>query len=405
MGWLSYIAAALIPLVEMTASARADDAVDPAVKAPTREIGLLPLVGGDTDIGIAFGVIASVASLGPHHKPYKWKLDVAGYYAFKGSLRTEDGYALLTVPALLDGRMRLEIRPSYTKDSTLQFFGLGDAAPEPRQSDPALDNYARLHPALSVDTTWVLRRPWFAVLGAQYTYNQVSFAPSSTLASQMQSADPYVRSVLAIVPDHSVLRFESALVYDTRDNEVSPYDGQYHMIKLRESPAIGSEFPYAYQQVDAEARFYYTPIRPYLTLTARGVFDVQLGDPPFYELSRYEETSAIGGALGVRGVPAYSFYGKVKAFANFEARSEAFDFHLRGKRYIVGFAGFFDAGRLWMDIATRHPDLDGTGLGLHYGIGGGVRLQQGKTFVVRGDLAWSPDARPVGAYLFANQIF
>jgi hypothetical protein len=32
-------------------------------------------------------------------------------------------------------------------------------------------------------------------------------------------------------------------------------------------------------------------------------------------------------------------------------------------------------------------------------------LQQGKTFVVRGDIAWSPDARPVGAYVGAGQTF
>ena len=54
----------------------------------------------------------------------------------------------------------------------------------------------------------------------------------------------------------------------------------------------------------------------------------------------------------------------------------------------------------------RLPDeLDGSGLGLKYGVGGGVRLQQGKTFVIRVDVAWSPDARPIGAYLTAGHAF
>jgi hypothetical protein len=52
-----------------------------------------------------------------------------------------------------------------------------------------------------------------------------------------------------------------------------------------------------------------------------------------------------------------------------------------------------------------HPELDGTGLGLKYGVGTGLRFQEGRTFVVRADLAWSPDARPIGGYFAAGQIF
>jgi len=51
------------------------------------------------------------------------------------------------------------------------------------------------------------------------------------------------------------------------------------------------------------------------------------------------------------------------------------------------------------------PEIDGTGLALHHGIGAGVRLQQGQAFVVRADVAWSPDVRPVGAYIVADEIF
>ena len=160
-----------------------------------------------------------------------------------------------------------------------------------------------------------------------------------------------------------------------------------------------------YQQINAQFRFYKTPIRRYLTLTARGVFDAQFGNPPFYELTRYEDTSAIGGNAGVRGVPAYQFYGKVKAFANFEARSEPLHWRMWNKTYTLGVAAFFDAGRLWSDLTQAHPELDGTGLGLHWGVGGGVRLLQGHTGVIRADVAWSPDARPIGLYLIANQIF
>jgi hypothetical protein len=51
------------------------------------------------------------------------------------------------------------------------------------------------------------------------------------------------------------------------------------------------------------------------------------------------------------------------------------------------------------------PELDGEGLGLKYGLGGGLRLLGGKTFVLRVDVAWSPDARPISAYLAAGHVF
>jgi hypothetical protein len=95
----------------------------------------------------------------------------------------------------------------------------------------------------------------------------------------------------------------------------------------------------------------------------------------------------------------------VKVFENFEARSELFPFHIMKKALVLGVAAFLDAGRSWTELAHAHPELDGTGLGIKYGIGGGLRLQEGQTFVVRLDLAWSPDATPVGAYFAAGEIF
>jgi hemolysin activation/secretion protein len=109
--------------------------------------------------------------------------------------------------------------------------------------------------------------------------------------------------------------------------------------------------------------------------------------------------------MGVRGVPGQRYYGKVKAFGNLETRVHLFDFHLFGAPLALGTAVFFDGGRVWTEIGHAHPDLDGTALGLKYGIGGGLRLIQGTTFVIRGDLAWSPDAHPIGGYFAAGEVF
>jgi hemolysin activation/secretion protein len=128
------------------------------------------------------------------------------------------------------------------------------------------------------------------------------------------------------------------------------------------------------------------------------------GNTPFYELARFDDTYAIGGVLGVRGVPAQRYSGKLKALANIEIRVEIVSFRALGKRMVFGVAPFFDAGRVWADFGY-HPDLDGRGVGLKYGYGGGLRLQSGSSFVLRADVAGSPDANPVSGYFMAGQMF
>ena len=38
-------------------------------------------------------------------------------------------------------------------------------------------------------------------------------------------------------------------------------------------------------------------------------------------------------------------------------------------------------------------------------VGGGLRVASGETFVLRVDVAWSPDANPLSGYLLAGHIF
>lgn len=397
--WLSVTA--ILSMAAMS-SAHADDDTGEPAGAATRETGILPLIGGDTDIGIGVGTIGSVAMFDGTHHPYRWQVQFSAFIATKSgpmSPSYEDSYALITLPQLLDGRLRLELRPSFTRDTTLPYYGLGNDAPAPTRNVPERDFYQRVHPAMSALSRWTLRPGWSVLVGGQYIYNRIEIAPGSTVAMDMATMDP------GAARPHSVLKLETGLVYDTRDNELSPNDGQFHQVTFRISPGLGDALPYQYEQVDAMARFYTTLIANRMVLAVRGVFDMQIGDVPFYELARYEDTSAIGGGMAIRGVPAYRYYGKIKAFGNVELRTAITRFGLFGRSFKLGVANFVDAGRLWSGMNNPRPALDGTGLGLHYGIGGGLRLQQGKAFLVRADVAWSPDARPVGAYVVADEIF
>jgi hypothetical protein len=364
--------------------------------SPETETGLVPLVGGDTDNGFGAGAIGSIASFDGKAVPYRWQLQFAFFVAAKTdptSPTYEDSFMNLILPQLLDGKLRLEVRPSFTRETALPYYGLGNAITIPSQTMPQRDFYTRLHPQLQVMTRWQLGEGYSLLAGGQYVYNQLSYASDSTLAMTIPS-----------VPSHSVARGELGLAYDTRDNEISPHSGSYDTFEFRASPHIGDAFPYAYQQYDVAFRSY-LPLSTRNTLALRAVGDLLVGDVPFYELSRYEDTSAIGGSLGVRGVPAYTFYGKAKVFGNVELRTHLTRFTAWGRKLQLGMATFFDAGRLWSDPDRPSASLDGNGVGIHWGTGAGLRLQQGRAFLVRGDIAWSPDARPVGAYLLADEIF
>jgi outer membrane protein assembly factor BamA len=311
---------------------------------------------------------------------------------------------LLAMNGVFWGRGRLELRPSFTHENNVRYIGLGNDSFALRPEVAARDLYTRTHPALSVRARLPLRGALQLLAGMLYTQVWVDYGPLSNIERDLTVGSTQVKELLVVDRAAGLNLFEGGLLFDTRDNELNPGAGQAHQIKVRVCPWGVHYIPYRYVQIDAIARGYRSVADGLVVLAARVVGDLQAGSVPFYELSRYEESSALGGANGVRGVPSDRFYGKRKIFGNFEARASLLHFVARNSHYELGVTGFFDAGRVWAADGPA-PELDGFGIGLKYGIGGGLRLRKGETFVLRGDLAWSPDARPIGIYLLAGHMF
>lgn len=380
--------------------------------APGRrtEIGVVPLLGGDTDVGVGVGLLSTVAGVAPKVEPYRWAVESAGFISFKHVndefiVPYQDYSIQWTAPQLFQKRLRIEIRPSYTRETLQRFYGLGNASSAPTKENLRRDFFGRTHPTLWVRLRYKVWGYVHAGVGSSYTHNWLVIHQESTLAQKMMNGTPTERAILGSSGRHGVLILEGLILYDSRDNETVSRSGQFHQIRIRLSPQMaGATMPYSYQQLNFSSHVYYSMIPNRLVLAIRLVADLQFGRPPFYELARYDDTFALGGQNGVRGVPGQRYYGKIKGFGNFETRLHLANFTLWKKAMRLGTALFFDAGRAFTEWA-RHPQLDGSGWGLKYGTGGGIRLQQGKTFVVRADIAWSPDARPLGAYLAAGQMF
>jgi hypothetical protein len=388
------------------------------------DVTVLPYGGADTDVGVGVGIIGSVARRTPEHEPYLWRVETVSLVTFKNVTRVPeeaaeselefpyiDSYVLLSLPHAVKNRLGLEFRLSYTRELALKYYGLGNASEVPDHlelGDPRFE-YSREHPTFRLRSESRFFGGALLIVGFAYTHNWIEVPPGTVLAEDRATGSPSVQRALEPTGEHGVAEFTYGLGWDTRDNHVSATSGHYHTATVALAPGGVPAVPQMWARTDGTVRFYVPLVKRRLTLALRGVADLLLGEPPFYELPRSDDSNAIGGAKGVRGVPAQRYYGKIKLFSNLELRSRFFDFSFLGQQNSLGGVVFADTGRLWSDYPPD-PELDGefsweNGFGLKYGLGGGIRLYGGKSFVVRADVAWSPDARPVGAYLGAGEAF
>jgi outer membrane protein assembly factor BamA len=386
------------------ARANDDDATD-------TDFNLVPVLGGSTDLGFGGGYFAGVARTKKGYDPFLWNIDSSALITFKYTasggftVPYQDIYARLTIPRLFGAPLRLEIRPSYTWE-TIDYYGLGNASSTlvPPNSPRGYFSYERGHPQFDVDVRGKITDHLAGRVGIRYVQNFIKVAADSKLAEDERTGTDEVKRLLGPLRSHAVALFKYGLQWDTRDNETSSHSGSFDALDLKLSPGGSYEFPYRYGEATLNLRGFVPLSKPALTLAVRAVGDWMFGSVPFYELARFDDTFAIGGTNGVRGVPAQRYYGKLKAFGNIELRAELFTFRALGKPVIFGLVPFFDAGRLWAD-SNPQPGLDGRGVGLKYGTGAGVRLQSGASFVIRADVAWSPDATPISGYFSAGQMF
>jgi outer membrane protein assembly factor BamA len=263
--------------------------------------------------------------------------------------------------------------------------------------------YGRRRLALTGSARVELGRGFFTRLAGEYSRIRTDIPPGGLLAQQRESGPDAVRALLDGPTSYGVAWGELWLEYDTRDDEIVTRTGAYHHLRVRASPRLGPGQPYRYGEANVTLRLYRAPLR-WLRVGGRLLVDLLVGHPPLHELTRIQDNSVVGGGRGVRGVPGQRYYGKAKVLGNLEVRAELWHGTRRGKPFALAAAGFLDGGRVWAELRPS-PELDGRGLGLKYGVGGGLRLQQGHTFVVRVDLAWSPDAEPIATYFAAGEMF
>jgi hypothetical protein len=398
------------PSVTEGSAAAAERAQAPKAEKTETEFTILPVAGGDSDIGFGGGYVMSWARKRPDLEPYEYRIESAGAITFKPKgegveVPYVDDYLLAKFPHLVREKVELELRLAYTREHTLKYFGLGNASEIPGGREPTDDyfKYQRSHPTFEARLRRRLFSSLWLLVGFGYTHNWVKVPSGSLLAEERARPGTKQAELLRSEGTHGSAEFSYGLDWDTRDNEVSARAGQHLTARIDLAPGGAHEVPYRYARLNATFSVFHELYPERVVLAVRVAGDALFGDVPFYELPRFDRTY-FGGGKGVRGVPAQRYYGKAKLLANTELRTTLFGFEMFDKEYEVGITGIVDAGRVFTDYEPT-PELDGTRLGLKVGVGGGLRLHAGKTFVLRGDAVWSADANPVGLYLAGGHVF
>jgi len=378
--------------------------------SPPYEVGIIPAVAYDSSTGTGFGLISNIANFVEGFQPYRWRLTGQAYMTFKEGpggeyeFPVQHHYFKLDVPKLYSSKLRARALGRYRRRSNAGFFGVGNQS-------TVLDTSEQL------DTVTAFRfnqyDVQYAELGFELRYRLADhYHAFGGLKSWWAEVVPYAGSYLERtyqeqelngVNTHGVGRLSLGLLYDSRDNETTPTDGVLHEVSFRGGKNIG--IVGGYGGFNATGRVYFALHKKYAVIASRVMFDALLGDVPVYLLARHgglDEGLALGDGHSIRGIPNGRYHGKIKLFGNVELRSKLFDYRLFGTSNNIGVLVFADGGRLWAGWKAD-PNLDGESLGLKYGVGAGLRLQFGRTFIVRTDTSWSPDGR--GTYVNINHIF
>lgn len=388
------------------------------------ELAALPILSAGTDTGLGLGANATLARFDDGYHPHRWRVDLTIFIAGRGApgggveFPVQHHEIRLDLQGLAGGRLRLTLSPSFSRDTTARYFGLGNASeqiPRWEQYDPETQRaqyiaarryyqYRRTEVASNVGARMAITRRGFGFAGGTFAYESIDSYPSSKLREDLMGrSGPYVASQLQSTSAHGLVAGMLGLGWDSRDHEIVPSRGMFHEVSFRGGHGLGGGTGYG--GANLTARFYFPLWQERLVLASRFILDALFGTPRLYDLGRFGglyPASGPGGGAAVRGVPTGRYAGKLKAIGNVELRARILPFVVAQQRFSLGAVAFVDAGRVRADFAD-HLELDAGARPLKYGAGGGLRLQWGEAFLVRADAAESTDG--FGAEFGINHIF
>jgi hypothetical protein len=389
---------------------------DPSQKAPDPnryEPFGAPIIAGNVDVGFMFGGTAGLTKFQKDYTPYRWKGALSVATSIKRGFDSvvwpvNFGILAFDIPGLVNGRLRLFPKVEFLRVINAGYFGFGNESTgmQPLPGNTPKENYYRNQYGIMVVKARLNARiglvhKLYILTGASFRYVMPTVYEGSALAEDAQKENANGNPLINGTSDQAIAGLHLGLGFDTRDNSMNPQRGMFHELVFTGYPGRpgADNFP-LFGSLAVNTRFFFPLVGEYLVLALRLRTDLFFGNAPFYDLD-----------LGaIRGVPLRRYHGLIHLLGNLEFRSIFFRFKFNKQQFGLGAAVFVDSGRVWAGYRSD-SELDGSGLGLKYGVGGGLRFLMGMGMVMRFDVAYSPAMvdldpdMPVGIYVQFGQFF
>lgn len=435
----------IIVLFTLSAALMAQESQNEPVKKVKKgwNLGLLPSVAFDADLGFQYGVLTNIFNYGDGSKypEYLHSIYLEAAYTTKryGIFRFNYDSKYL-IP-----NHRLTVDASYIPDAMCDFYGYNGYqtiyntnwhnskkydASEGYQSR-AFYKFKRDLLRLSGDIQGTIQNNWKWNVGLgflNYSTGPVNLdilnkgQDSVDLLPQIDELyDKYVKWNIFDQNEisggfHPYIRL--GVVYDSRDRQANASKGIYSNLFFTYTSAFADKKEFNNLKLNAVYQHYIPLIKDKLTFAYRaGVQLLVAGKSPFYmdnylntlflQRSMYE---AVGGGNSTRGILRSRVLANGFGYTNFEFRWKAFQFDIGKQHFYIGFNPFIDMGLVLQPntldetevraaIAQNDPTFDISKLDQylnfdpstiykpHFSVGCGLKVAMNENFVVSVDWA------------------
>ena len=315
----------------------------------------------------------------------------------------------------LGGKLRLNPQVSYQRTINMGYFGLGNAASgtvPANYTGPAgryfewIDSITNAY----LQPRYTLSGPWSVTGALGYRYMAPTAYADSKLVRDAESKNPDGSPVVRGLETLSLTQVAVGMIYDSRDNEVFVHDGAYGQVGVAYQQGVPTAADIQYGEAEALIQGYGRwPVR------ARGA---RRGRPavrprPLLLSLHGRRVQSAGGRrrrVGRARRPGGPLLRGDQDLRERRAPDHVPHVPLPQAEVLDGRGRALRHGPVVARLLVPLP-LDGSGVGLKYGVGGGLYFLWGQAAFFRVDAAYSPDAQaenptfPLGLYVADGTMF
>jgi len=403
--------------------------------------GGVPAIAFDSDIGIQYGLIASIFNYGDGkiYPRYKHSIYAEWSRTTKGSGVNQIKYD----SEFLIPKIRFNADLGYFTEQALYFYGFNgyESFYNADYENSNSSNYNSTKMFYRIDRKltrlkfdfqgnivdrklrWILGYTYFNNRIGRVNFDQLNKGKSESdkLKDTTLLYDNYVK--WGIIPDNQknggvANLFKVGLIYDTRDNEPNPMKGIWTEAMLWFAPSFADN-RFSFTKLVVTHHQYFTLKKEVLNLAYRISYQAKIaGEMPFYMLPFIFNSTTIrdglGGGKTIRGVLRNRVVGEDMLYGNIEIRWKFLRMVKFNQNFYFAVAAFTDAGKVTgkYHYNTLNSDAiaylnQGSSESWHQSYGAGLYGAMNQNFIVSLNYGLAADARDGsnGLYIGLDFLF